>query len=129
MPLQQFDERVPFLDSERFLDSDTPGTYKSVLDGMLPLVLRLDTIQLLNADTIDHNVSLSANNDGSLYLMSGLVPAGSGFGAVPPVDLLALALPAAYHYVMPSSYGIWWTVSEAVGAGKAVRMILAGGFM
>ena len=130
MPLGQFDEKTPFLDSERFESTDTPGTYKQVFDVQAPAMLRIDMIQVFNSDTVSHTVVISGNNSDQLTYAAATVPAGAGYGTTPPVDLLGLALPGTqFHYLIFWDNALWFTVGEAVTAATAVHFVLQGGYV
>lgn len=128
MGLQQYDERV-ILASRGHLDtSAVVGTYTAIVASNA-YDARVDSWQLINNDTVDHHLAIAAGIGNEANVVIEIkVPAGSGFGGVPAVDVLAALQPADFHYVMLLSGDIWyWTVREAIGAGKYVGSFAQGG--
>jgi pantoate kinase len=121
MPLQQFDERNIYSWQFAFDVGATPGVYVDV-SGSWGSDVRVDTIQVSNSDTIDHNIALAyLNGNDSSVLVEAKIPAGSGYGVLPLIDMLAPLMPAAYHYVLQlNGSRFYMTVREAVGAGTYV---------
>lgn len=128
MPLQQFDERAIVWQSHQFTDVATPGAWVTTA-GAVVGDYRLDTLQAVNDDTIDHIVGVDwINGNGTTLAGSVTVPAGAGIGAVPPVDLLAAILPAGLHYMyLINSGNVGLAVMEAINTGKHVTITGQGG--
>ena len=125
--LDQFSERIMALDWIIFDDSRTPGTFYST--GNVTADTRIDVIQLVNTDSIDHHMSVDyIHGDGSALSCIITIPAGSGVGAVPCVDLLAFIAPSTQHFIwLSSGNGISATLGEAVNTGKQCSLQAWGG--
>lgn len=129
MPLQQFDERVVNVTNFWFDDTATP-----LLPGSMGLAIgpdqRFDVIMAANNDTINHIVGFTfVANLTRGVIGSVTVPAGAGYGAVPPVDVLAAMLPTAQPFLLVESNGDRFCfVGETINTGKIVSLYLQGGF-
>lgn len=129
MPNQQFDEKPIAIFTDQFTDASTPSVFSRLYAGQSDVNFRFDTMQIFNSDTIDHTVIFSTDSGGSFPVGFGTVPAGAGFGIVPPFDFLAWNYPAANHYLIIPNTNIYWTVNEAVNTGKLMAFAGFGGFV
>jgi hypothetical protein len=129
--LQQFSESYP-IQFARTLDSTAvPGAYVNITPSR-PLVYRLDAMLASNSDSIDHTLLLALSDEGSGITPVGdvLIPAGSGHGALPAVDVLARLAPAYAQYLTgaPSAV-VAYGVKEGITAGTIVVLWASGGYM
>jgi len=128
MPLQQFDERILVSNGLTLDDTTTTATWHPILTSYPTGDWRADVLQATNTDTIDHNLLISPDNGSPFVAGQVLLPAGAGTGAVPPVDILAAILPAAYHYLLiPNADSIAVQLLEAISSGKMVHLFVMGG--
>lgn len=91
MSLQVFDEHTPLFIPLNIDDGAATGllTFAPITPG----TFRLDSIWGTNSDAIDHVVEISATDGTSTVLLgSANIPAGAGYAAAPPIDLLAVIL-------------------------------------
>jgi hypothetical protein len=128
MPLDQFSERVPFLLTFQFTDVTGDGSWQSMNTGNTD-VQRVDVMQASNSDTIDHDLWLDVyGSEAASVFGSVTIPAGAGYGAVPPVDLFAALLPAADHFVILVNGNVpVGRVVPNINTGKDVTVTIYGG--
>lgn len=111
-----------------FNDADTPGTYKVVFNGGAGDSLFI-VAQAFNNDTIDHTLLVdSFHNNGSSLQANITIPAGTGVGTVPPLDVIAFLYPTIQHWeeVGNQNAGMM-AVGEAINTGKLVTVTVRGG--
>jgi len=105
------------------------ATAEETFFGPQNAVYRLDTLQAVNSDSIDHAVYINWDNGTGHFLFgSALVPARSGYNGVKPVDLLASILGGANAgLVIPSQMGLYCGVEVAITGAETVVISAIGG--
>jgi len=127
MGLQTFDEKTPFLGIARLLDTD--GLAAVVLAATPAYPTRVDAILCSNLDTIAHVVVLEFQRISTVvYVGSFSVPAGTGTGGLPSVDLLHEVLPATVGgLLLTFDITLYARCEVACNAGKGIHFSLLGG--
>lgn len=128
MPLQQFDERDPILFAATQDSTFNPATIMD-LSGNAATARRVDQVLLTNGDTTDKTFTFILY-DGSTnaQVMDINVPAGTGHGAIVPIDAIATLFGATYPFViLPNSNAVHGKWSAAPAAGHLLGWVLKGG--
>jgi hypothetical protein len=87
-----FDERVAIQPAATFESAD--GVINETIIQGSRNGVRLDSLQATNSDAIDHELGFQLNASGYAVEMGTVnIPAGAGFGGVPPVDIMAAIAP------------------------------------
>ena len=88
MGMSVYDEYLPRVSSVTIQDSD--GTTPKVMAIGLAKGTRIDAILVSSTSIAPRVFNLLLGNGGGPSLTSVSIPAGAGFGATPPVDVLSL---------------------------------------
>lgn len=131
MPLQLFDERVPFLFAATQDSTWTPATIMHLVDTNPLATQRVDQILLSNSDTVTHTFTLIIF-DGTIstYFATIAVPAGSGQAAVGPVDVIATVFGTVLPYAtLQPGYGIYGKWEAAPASPHLVGWLVKGGLV
>lgn len=128
MGIQQFDESTALLAQYQFTNGD--GTTVIALLQNLQSPARCDQLAAVNADSIDHTVTVSITWFSSpVPIGSVLVPAGAGLLGVPPVNLLAPILFAPQAgIVIPIQGQLNVNMDVAVTGSNPVSVVALGGY-
>lgn len=127
----QFNEYLPLVQAAEVDDTYTPLVAVSMAaarsDGY-----RLDGIMASNGDGVDHELTVNLPDEtGTQHPVASVtLPAGSGHGAVPFVDVLAALSPSyALGLSLPPSATWEWFLAAAPGAGTLVVLWAVGGYL
>lgn len=128
MPLQQFDERKLTITYINFTSSYVGGTWQGFA-GPGTGDMRLDVFTCQNTDTVDAALTVAYYDGVNRFPIATIaVPAGSGVGAVAPLDVLAAMFGASYHYLMlAQGQFISVSLAAAPAASKTVSLFAMGG--
>jgi hypothetical protein len=128
MGFDQFAETTALVASAQLLPGS--GTGQLQMGAASTFAQRWDSLIATNNDTIDHHLTLAWISPlGAFHIGSCVVPLGSGHGGVPSIDVMALALPASFQYlVFPPQNGLYVNVEEAINTGKEVIVFAQGGY-
>lgn len=123
MANQEFDERKLGVWALQMDSGATPGSYVYLNTTNVDLQ-RCDVLLGINSDTIDHLLSVDIAGSGAASLLGQVkLPAGCGYGGVPPVDMIAALLPSNHQYFwLWNGNIIGLAVGEAINAGKLVTV-------
>jgi hypothetical protein len=127
MGLSSFDENTA-INSAQTLNAAS-GTGEVWLWDETPLPSRVDSLVGTTNDVIDHVIALRIDHGGGVQQLGSVtIPAGSGYGATPTVDLLA-ALPVALQGGLLLSYqdALKVQLEVAVTAAFVVDVLASGG--
>jgi hypothetical protein len=129
MGLSMYDEAIPLIYAFNWLSY--MGTNEQAITGMLARAARIDSVHILNSDTIDHDVELRINAGSAPFPLGTVnVPAGAGHGTVPIVKAeLALAPGAQNGWVLAVGQSFSSRLVVAVGATASVTVWLFGGYV
>lgn len=123
----QFAEIYPFNLVTQLVDSDATNLVQML--GVGQFNRRLDQVTLSNNDTIDHVVALVVSlNAVAARVICVNVPAGSGFGGVPPVEAYpATPTTSVAGLVVDVNALLYVTLEVALNTGKVVQVFASGG--
>ena len=127
MGLSQYDEQIPVLAACE-LDSGDGTTPKQIYAADYYDV-RLDTILITTNSLVDIGVCVFMNINSNGYSIFGMtIPAGSGFGGVPAVDVIGeMVTHNVGGLLLPKNQDINIYVTEALAAGKVLDVVAMGG--
>jgi len=127
MSLQVFDEVLAESFAVVFDDSNSPGVLG--LTDSNKVMRRVDTILVSSNDTVDQVIRLRFSQGGTYYWIGSVtIPAGTGFGGTPSIDLLAAVLPATQIGINLFAFTILEIYAEtAISSGKGVWVTSFGG--
>jgi len=130
MSLEQIDERTPVFGHYSFNSSYVAHTEVDVVPDPAN-VWRLDSLIGTNFDSVDHTMSVIVHQGtDSYYLATVTIPAGSGKGATPPVDVLGQVMGTAEHYLnLASGYSLRADLSDVPTAAGTVEISAMGGLL
>lgn len=129
MSLERFDERSPANVYAEIVDADT--TTYVIASPNDASTRRFDSILVSSDDTVDALVRLSIDT-GTYKLPLGYasIPAGSGHGGVPSVDLITVLVNAAVAAIIVGPFeNVVVNVAATVSAGKTLQFALLGGVL
>jgi hypothetical protein len=127
--LAQFQETQPLVQETAFLNAN--GIAAAAILANLSGPYRVDMVLATNGDAVDHVIDLYIRISGVNYPIGSVsVPAGSGFGGVPSVDILAGALPAG-SAGLPLIDGatLYASMEVAITAPNQVTITALGGVL
>lgn len=132
MPLQEFDEQVPVNLICVFNDAWNPAI-GFLFAFPIARTQRWDLVLGSNCDAVDHDVSVHVYDEQDAYrkpVGSVTIPAGAGYGAVPPVDVLGQLLAATGRgLVLANGHGLELFIDAAPGTGNVVSVWVQGGYV
>ena len=129
MSIAIFDERTPYADYVEIVNSD--GTNYKNLTLSDASIRRIDSILVSSDDTVDRYVRLNVY-DGSTQRSMGYakIPAGSGHGGLPTVDLVTVLCSSLIAGVVPGPFNQLTVNSDtAVTSGKTIQCSAFGGVL
>lgn len=92
----------------------------------------VDTWLATNSDTVDHHLMVSGNVGNDVWMVV-TIPAGSGYGGLPNVNLIAAIFGALPYYpVWGAENGPLWpwlALDAAPSSGTVVDVIIFGGYV
>jgi len=121
MPFQIFNETGFLNFAQTWTDADGDSEF-TMYSGDYSYK-RIDSILVTNEDTDDHIVQVFHQRSGQPYTMCSVnVPAGSGTGGVPPVDIVAAQMPINLGGFVVQTYDdVHWRVEGTINTGKLVH--------
>jgi hypothetical protein len=122
-----FSETAPFTAATKMVNGDDGAGFNLVLPGATPKWV--DAILVTNTDVILHTIQLDITLIGTGYhLGQAEVPAGSGVGALPPVDILKVILGASSTGMgIEATTGLNVTDLEAITVATEIDTVAVGG--
>lgn len=128
MALGQFNERVQTVETLSFPSTYTPGT-ATAFGTQATNDKQYDQLIATNTDAANHVVTLyDHTSGGNVIIATVTVPAGSGTGATPPVDLLASLFDSGHHYIqIAQNHQLYASMADAPAASTVVNIYASGG--
>lgn len=129
MGLTLFEESYPIVHGGVVVAAD--GTNAITVGPALAQPWRCDALFLTSDDTISHAVNICVLISPYVYFIGTVaVPAGAGFGVVPPVEAVALLGPASIAgWLFTPLASLALRMEVAVVATKHVNSLLYGGYI
>jgi len=123
MPFQIFNENGFINKFQTWTDAD--GDSGFVIYTGDYTYKRFDSVLVTNGDTDDHVFDIYCQFSGEEYHMASCnVPAGSGEGGVPPVDIVALQGAISMGgWVIDTYDDVRWAVRGTINTGKKVHAL------
>lgn len=127
MSFQVFDERISLAIGSQILPADT--TVAKSFWTIAGDSRRLDAVVISSTDTVDRVVQFSVLLGATNFpLFEVSIPAGSGHGVVPPVELFAAVnLANLVGLVVPTNGTVQWAAVVTITAAKAITAVALGG--
>ena len=128
MARQSFDISALYWETSQMDDAFSAGVFSNINNpaGSDRIIL---SMLLVSNDTIDHVITFSRSNDTSATIGSVLVPAGAGYGTVPPVDVLSVLCDAGRRQLWLDSQGtIYWAIDVVLSSSKVLNAYWEGGY-
>lgn len=126
MAFQTWDIRLPRIFTGK-LNHDDPYESIALLDEEgTPIVVQAITATSDEAGAVNLRLNLGDGNGGDLW--AGEIPAGAGYGAVKPVDIMA-ELPANLQagFTIPHDGTLSFSLGAGVSEDKTVTVLVLGG--
>jgi len=127
--LQEFEEVQSFIDVEDI--DDAWGAVPLQFQGNSTRQQRFDAINIVNADSIDHDIQFCIFFNGAFATVIGTVavPAGAGIDpTIPAVQAVPLLFPDLRGAVFVGNYQLGGGPLVAVTSGKHVYVTSYGGY-
>jgi hypothetical protein len=129
MPLSAFDERNALNAFFNFVNGS--GTTLQTILGASGNTIRIDHIIASNSDTIAHVIDVYIGTGGDMHQIgSASIPAGTGHGGVPALDVLPLLTsPALPGIVLQQTQALQAAMEVAVVGAFIVVTVFMGGYV
>jgi hypothetical protein len=129
MNLQQFSETYPVQDTAAIFTANAAADVQ--ITGRPGQVIRIDKLLAVSSDTADQVVRVHyAPASGTAYdLGSVLIPAGSGYEPLPPIDVLARIYSSIEGLILQPGDVLSAAVAVAVTATKVLTVTAYGGLL
>lgn len=129
MGVQLFNEAFPVLYGLQLANGD--GTTVTLLTQSLLQFQRIDHILASNNDTIPHVLNITAFvNANEQRVASASVPAGAGYGGIPPVDVIATGAPASLDGIpLAANVHLSAQLEIAMVGGSLMNLLATGGLL
>lgn len=127
MPRQSFDIVAEYWETAQLDDTAAPGAF-APMNTSFPGDRIILSMLMVSDDSVDRFVTLSRSNDNSATIATIKVPAGAGYGAVDPVDVLSIITNSARRQLWLDGAGqIFWALVSALSSGKVLNAYWEGG--